>query len=124
MGKEPLPPSLKKHIDDRTKKGEDLEMVWVDCEGRYPADKEAFDFEYIPKSRGFPKKYFPFEGKSEEKDKEKIYHSPLIALKVKPKESAYGQLLHIQCKAYYQDVIHSSKEKQGLVQFEVQLKKY
>ena len=32
-----------------------------------------------------------------------------------------GQLVHIECRAYYSGVRHDSKDKLGLVQFEVQI---
>jgi len=122
---ETLPAELKTHIEDREAKGLDTDMVWINCEGRYAADKEALEnMEYFPPSRGFPVKYFPYQGRGEYfKDTqqwEKRYHAPLVAIKITPK--IVGQLIHIQCKAYYDGVVHVSKDKQGMVQFEVQVK--
>ena len=49
---------------------------------------------YYPASRGFETKYFPFQGNKDE------YHSPLVAVQFSglPK----GQLIHVECKSYYQ----------------------
>lgn len=92
--------------------------IWIDCQGRYPADQEALagdGLTYFPESRNLPiKGYFPYEGQIDG-----IYHSPLVAIKVKVKPNFIGQLIHIECRAYYQGVYHSKKDKQGLTQFEV-----
>lgn len=131
---EPLPDKLIANMNNKEIFPDGIsseKQVWVDCEGRYPADKEAFDIEYFPKTRGFPvedlkptaeekeketvKKFFPFTGKL----KGEVYQAPLIAIKVTPKVN--GQLIHIQCKAFHQNVIHSTKDKIGMVQFEVQV---
>lgn len=128
--KEPLPEKLKAHIKAREDNGEDTNQIWIDCNGRYPADQEALaDMEYFPASRGFPISYFPYTGRGKfnnnvRGDWDDTYHAPLIAIKIKPKKETVGQLVHIECKSYYKDVIHSSKEKQGMVQFEVQVKTY
>jgi len=123
-GKE-LPKSLKEHVKGIEDAGGDTDMVWIDCHGRYAADQEALSgLEYFPKTRGFPMKYFPYQGRGvfnpESKSWEKTYHTPLVAIKVTP--NSVGQLIHIQCKAYYDGVVHVSKDKQGMVQFEVQVK--
>merc|ERR1719228_3294382 len=47
------------------------------------------------------------------------YHSPLVAIQVDPKTQ--GQLVHVECRAYYRGVRHDKKDKLGLVQFEVQI---
>jgi len=91
------------------------EKIWIDCQGRYPADREAADFIYYPADQGIPTKYFPYRGGS--------YQAPLLALKIRQthKEQHWGQLLHIECRAWYEGVVHDTKDKAGLVQFEVQL---
>jgi len=90
--------------------------IWIDCQGRYPADKEALaddGLTYFPSGRNIPiDGYFPYEGQLDG-----IYHSPLVAVQVKP--NVIGQLIHIECRAYYKGVYHSKKDKQGLTQFEV-----
>ena len=52
-------------------------------------------------------------------DKDIGYQSPLVAIQVEPKEP--GQLVHMECRAYYRGVKHDKKDKLGLVQFEVQV---
>jgi len=111
-----FPAELKEHWETQT----DKDNVWINCEGRFPADKEALkDMKYFPASRAIPSKYFPFKGGAELKDVEnpKNYHSPLVALKIQP--TNVGQLLHVECRAYYKGVKHNTKDKIGLVQFEV-----
>jgi len=111
-----FPPALKTHWESQS----DKNNVWINCEGRFAADKEALvDLEYFPKSRAFPAHYFPFTGGAELKDLNppKNYHSPLVAIKINP--TNVGQLLHVECRAYYKGVIHNTKDKTGLVQFEV-----
>jgi len=108
---EKMPEVLKKKIA----KADDHNMVWIDCFGRYAADKESVKFEYFPENQGIPIKYFPYKGKKQ------AYHTPLVALKVSQDKADWGQLLHIECRAWYTDVHHDTKDKAGLVQFEVQL---
>lgn len=121
----PLPASLKTHIESIEAEGGDVNKIWIDCGGRYAADQEALEgLQYFPATRGFSVKYFPYQGKGKfdevTKKYENHYHSPLVAIKVSPKIT--GMLIHIQCKAYYANVIHNSKDKMGLVNFEVQIK--
>jgi len=93
----------------------DHEQIWVDCQGRNAADKEALSgMEYYPADRGFDTKYFPFAGNKEE------YHSPLVAVQFT--DLPKGQLIHVECRSYYQGVRHETKSKTGLVTFEVLIK--
>lgn len=104
--------------------------VYIKCEGAYPADKEAL----LGKMELFPKettatltntakidlKYFPYD------KKRKHNENPLVAIKfkglfTKPKVPGAGRLVHIICKAYYDKVVHSKKDKAGLVKFELYL---
>jgi len=123
---EELPAELKKYVADREDNGEDVDMVWVHCEGRYAADKEALTgLQYFP-AQGWPVKYFPYEGRGEYDTDTKTwqhnYHAPLVAIRFKVTKKNIGQLVHVQCKAFYNGVKHVSKDKQGMVQFEVQVK--
>lgn len=106
-----MSPDLKNKIV----KSADHNMVWIDCFGRYAADKEAFQFEYYPQNQGIPIKYFPFKGKG------RNYQAPLIAVKFTDNKSAWGQLQHIECRAWYEGVQHNTKDKAGLVQFEMHI---
>jgi len=106
------PESLRQHVISQNF----AKKVWVDCKGRYAADQEALgDMEYHPSHRGFDQKYFPFMG--DLSTTENNYHSPLVAVKIKTDK--IGQLIHVECRAYYRGVEHVSKDRTGLVQFEV-----
>jgi len=50
------------------------------------------------------------------------YHAPLVAVKISPREGHGGQLIHIECRAYYDGVKHVTKTKEGMVMFELQIK--
>jgi len=112
---EDWPTSFKDHFDALP----DKDQIFVDCQGRYPADREALreGMTYMPASQGFPAKYFPYQG-----DKEN-YHSPLVVVQFDTSKLSrfIGQLIHVECRAYYKGVIHTTKTKTGMVQFEVLL---
>jgi len=108
----------------------DTDYVYIDCFGRYAADQEALDMglKYFPENQGLPTSFFPYTGGN--------YHAPLVAIQVdlgNPRAtcsstdsrpylaSSCGQLVHIECRAWYDGVEHSTKDKAGLVQFEVHL---
>jgi len=104
---------FKKHITD----AEDKNQVWVDCHGRYPADIEVLkdNMAYFPSNQGIAVKYFPFQGNTV------TYGVPLVAIKFK--NIPIGQLIHVECKAWFNDVFHSSRDKEGLTQFEILIQK-
>ena len=109
------PGSFKKHFEDLS--DEDKTQIFVDCQGRYPADQEALKagMSYMPKSQGFHRKYFPYKGDSNH------YHSPLVAVQFDTSKMTrfVGQLIHVECRAYYKGVIHNAETKTGMVQFEL-----
>jgi len=109
------PASFREHWNNQG----DKNKIWVHCKGRYAADQEVIDnaMSYYPKSQGFDTSYFPYEGRKES------YHSPLVAVQFDLPEENVGQLVHVECRAYYHGVKHDTKSKAGLVQFEVILKK-
>ena len=43
----------------------------------------------------------------------------IVYIKVDP--ATAGQLVHVECRAYYRGVRHDKKDKLGLVQFELQI---
>jgi len=107
----------------------DTDYVYIDCFGRYAADQEALSLTYFPENQGLPSSFFPYTGGN--------YHAPLVAIQVdlgkneatcsKDRSRPYlasrcGQLVHIECRAWFDGVEHRTKDKAGLVQFEVQLK--
>lgn len=125
----PAPPEkfAKFMKSEKAKKGKKGPSVYIDCNGRYAADKEALaapgGLQYFPENRAIPISYFPYKGKTRDPVTNvvtKTYHSPLVAVKVKPKTP--GQLVHIECRAYYKGVKQITKTKEGLVQFEVHIK--
>jgi len=103
------------HLKTRVKDGQGDDEVYINCEGRFPADSEgddlqSLDLQYYPETQAISRKYFPYLNS-------KNYHSPMVAVKINnpPK----GRLLHLECKAWYKDVKHNRKDKLGLTQFEV-----
>ena len=124
---EPLdecPESLLKHLETPEAKAAGLDSnIWIDCNGRNAADKEALEgaVKYFPTSRALSFSYFPYMGQKNDNGKIKNlgYHSPLVALQITPTNP--GMLMHIECRAYFRGVVHDKKEKLGLVQFEVQI---
>jgi len=100
--------------------------IWIDCQGRLPADREALregaGLEYFPPSRAISiEDFFPYQGQKNQEDKRYGYHPPLVAIRLSPSGKLRGQLIHVECRAYYEGVEHIPKDKVGLVQFEVQL---
>lgn len=53
-----MPQDLKDHIGRQR----DKSQIWIDCRGRYSADREALSLEFFPSSKGIPVKYFPYLG--------------------------------------------------------------
>ena len=96
--------------------------VIVKCEGDFPADKEALKgaidvlpaVEGVTNAAGIPLQYFPFS-----KNRKELNESPLVAIQLKGLEAIKGRLIHVICKAYYEGVVHSKKNKAGLVKFEI-----
>jgi hypothetical protein len=43
----------------------------------------------------------------------------LLLVQVTPKEQYMGQLIHMECRAWFDGVVHDTKDKLGLVQFEL-----
>jgi len=109
---EDMPQGLKDHIG--SKSGQDANQVWVDCQPKNPADKEALDgkITYFPADRGFPEQYFPWQG-------EKDYNSPLVAVQFEPQTR--GQLIHIECRAWAKNIGYSRRDKIGIASLEIML---
>jgi len=104
---EDFPENLKAHINSQT----DKEQVWVNCQGEYPADKEALgDPEYFPKSRGFPGYFFPYMN-------QKNYQSPLVAVRFP--NAKKNQLLHVECRVWAWNIGYSRRDRIGINHFEL-----
>ena len=113
-------PDIEKHL---AKQGADKNnFVYINCRGRYAADQEALagGLRYFPENQGLPISYFPYVGKGAGAGGN--YHAPLVAVKITPKKGSEGQLIHIECRAYYDGVKHITKTKEGMVMFELQIK--
>jgi len=108
-----MTPELKEII----RNAEDKEQVFFDCFGRFQADREAVKLKFFPETQSVSLKYFPYRGGN--------YHSPLMGLKIEiPKnrnDKNPGQMVHIECRAWYEGVQHDKKHKAGLTQFEVMI---
>lgn len=93
------------------------DKVWMDCRGRNPADQEALAISYFPDNQGIPIKYFPYTGGN--------YQAPLVAVRIetdKVLDLQVGQLVHVECRAWFDGVVHDTKDMAGLVRFEVMLR--
>lgn len=98
---------------DRVMGTNDGKRIFVDCRGEYPADEEVLEnggIAYYPEDQGIPLKYFPFVNKA---------HTQNALVAVQFKDLPVGQLVHIECRAYYKGVVYSRKEKEGFVRFEL-----
>merc|ERR1711970_1005402 len=101
---------LKKIIES----GEVTDQIWIDCKGRNAADQEHVKFTYYPATQGIPIKYFPYMGGN--------YQAPVVAVQLNlnnPKD--FGQLIHVECRAWYKDLKHNARDKKGMFMFEMML---
>jgi len=92
------------------------EQIFVHCLGEYAADQEILDgkLTHFPENGVIYKKYFPF-------NKKVMKENALVALQFNGLENMKGRLLHVICKAFYDGVKHSKKDKAGLVKFNMLL---
>ena len=65
-----MTPQLKEII----KNTDDKNQIWLDCKGRFAADKEQLDMTFFPPTQSIPIKYFPFQGGE--------YQPPLVAVRL------------------------------------------
>jgi len=117
--KEDTEEEIPQSVLDRRAASGDKNKVWMDCVGRNAADKEALEgnMQYFPTDAGIPVTYFPYSGKTDHVGNP--YLSPLVAVKITPNKKTIGQLVHVECRAYFHGAKHDAKDKIGLVQFEV-----
>jgi len=108
-------PKMSDELEEHIKKQTNKDQVWVDCQGKYPADKEALEgrITYVPESRGLPNFYFPYQ-------KQDDYVSPLVAVKFNPRGTP-GQLIHIECRAWAENIGYNRRDKVGISVFELQV---
>ncbi|CAG2062736.1 unnamed protein product [Timema podura] len=106
-----MPTDLKEFIKLKRDTNE-MNTVWVSCQGENPADVENMGpVQYYPK-RGFPGFYFPFQNKPG-------YQSPLVAVFFE--KPAIGVLINIECKAWAHNIHHDRAERRGSVHFELMI---
>lgn len=89
--------------------------IYFHCEGRYPADNEGANGEdiglkYFPENQAISRMFFPYMNGPN-------YQPPMVAVKIT--NPPIGRMLHLECRAYYGGVVHNTKDKMGLTQFEV-----
>ena len=107
-----MPDALKTRIN----KQKDKKQVWVSCQPKYPADQEMLkEVKYFPASGGFPDKYFPYQNQED-------YLNPLVAVQFHPKlPKASGFMLHIECRAWAQNIGYNRRDKVGIASLEVRV---
>ncbi|KAK0160097.1 hypothetical protein PV328_007539 [Microctonus aethiopoides] len=106
-----MPNDLKNRIKTaKMRSPEELQTIWVSCEGENPADIENIGpIQYKPRS-GFPGYFFPYANSPG-------YLSPLVAVWFEsPKRNV---LINIECKAWARNIIHDRVERRGSVHFEL-----
>ncbi len=109
-----LPPDFPEELKAHVNRQRDKEQVWITCEGENPADMEAAgEMEYFPKAQGFPGYYFPYNGQN----KTHKYESPIVAVKFN--NPTRGQLIHIECRAWAENIMYSRMDRRGMVRFEL-----
>jgi len=109
-------PLMSSDLEAHIKAQSNNDQVWVDCQGKYPADKEALagGISYVPESQGLPNYYFPYM-------KQDDYVSPLVAVKFNPTKAEPGQLIHIECRAWAENIGYNRRDKIGISVFELQV---
>lgn len=106
-----MPDTLKSHIQ----KASTNEVVWVSCEGEYPADKEHIgELQYFTSQGnfGFNGNFYPFE-------KQDGYKQPLVAVQFK--NATQGVIINIECKAWAQNIEHDRTDRRGSVHLELMI---
>lgn len=104
-----FPEELKAHV--LSKGTVNKNQVWINCRGENPADLEAMgNVTYYPKSQGIPGYYFPYL-------KQEGYESPVVAVKFE--NPALGQLIHIECRAWANNIDYNRMHRVGMVHFEL-----
>jgi sodium/potassium-transporting ATPase subunit beta len=102
-----VPDKIKRLIKDIN----EPRRVYIECHGENAADEEALsDIKYFPDHQGVPMGYFPHQVKTN-------LVSPAVAVQFT--DVPRGQLVHVECKAWFKGVVHERKERMGLVHFEL-----
>jgi sodium/potassium-transporting ATPase subunit beta len=106
-----IPKEMPQNIKDLINDASQPRRVYIECHGENPADEEALSkITYFPSHQGVPMGFFPHQVRSN-------LVSPAVAVQFT--DVPRGQLLHIECKAWFKGVVHERKERMGLVHFEL-----
>jgi len=127
-----LPEEIPEAVRTSIKSPADPRRVYIECHGENPADVEALEgkIRYYPAHQGIPLGYFPHQVGSSSVLLSRSFISFPFSLqnkanKVSPAVAVRfdglpeGQLLHVECRAWFRGVVHARKERMGLVHFEV-----
>ena len=106
-----LPAAIPEAVRNLIKNPGEPRRVYIECHGENAADEEALStITYFPSHQGVPMGFFPHQVRSN-------LISPAVAVQFQ--NVPRGQLLHIECKAWFKGVVHERKERMGLVHFEL-----
>jgi len=108
-----FPDETPMEVKNRMKAAKNKNQVWLHCKGENAADRENLgEIEYFPSEAGFPSHFFPFMNQDD-------YQSPLVAVHLKnPKE---GVLIHMECRAWADNIKYMKRERMGRVHMEIML---
>lgn len=127
-----MPETLKTHIQ----KASTEKVVWVSCEGEYPADKEHIgELSYFTSqgNNGFNGNFYPFKKQAGYKQplvavqfknatREFIMHTNVIRIILKSiSSSTEGVIINIECKAWAKNIEHDRTDRRGSVHLELMI---
>ncbi len=106
---DPMP----EHLLEMARASEDA-LIFVDCQGENVLDREALagNLKYYPDQKLSVKDFETYAN-------QEGYQSPIFAIRIDGSAVPKGQLLHIECRFWHLEVVHSRKDRRGLVHFEL-----
>ena len=108
-----LPEGIPANLVAKIQDPNEPRRVYIECHGENAADEEALSsITYFPDHQGVPMGFFPHQVRTN-------LVSPAVAVQFT--DVPRGQLIHIECKAWFKGVVHDRKERMGLVHFELLL---
>ena len=92
--------------------------IYVDCHGKSKEenDKIKGNIRYFPNDFGISFRYFPYH----KVNVGNRLKGPLLAIQLL-RDFPRDEKIRIECSAFYKNVIHNRKKKQGVVQFSIQI---
>lgn len=104
---------MPQELQERITKANNKKQVWVSCIGQNSADREAIKkITYFPSDGAFPGFYYPYMNQDN-------YKSPLIAVKLEIPETYHGQFIHVECRAWAENIKYDKRDRMGSAHFEV-----